>query len=201
MSNPAPHDQLLDFEVRAFTRADGFRFEVSQRKKDWATWDSAPHADEAAEIEAEMQKAGSSIYVPGDARPGGTPELSAATIEALNSRSRCVCGCCHIPDNGACPTFEAQQGGDRCVYCDHAEPCHERDRERQTFNTPTGVGYRDLSPEVARAIIEHNAIDLVEARRMAVRQGIGIIKCAGGCGKPVSVNKGWCRACWEMRQT
>lgn len=33
------------------------------------------------------------------------------------------CECCHVPDHGACRTFEAGFNG-RCVYCDHAEECH-----------------------------------------------------------------------------
>lgn len=33
------------------------------------------------------------------------------------------CACCHVPDYGACRTFERGRNG-RCVYCDHAERCH-----------------------------------------------------------------------------
>jgi hypothetical protein len=53
----------------------------------------------------------------------------------------CECGCCHAIDYGACPTFEAGSNG-RCVYCDHAEPCHERDKDRPFYNGPIRVGVR-----------------------------------------------------------
>lgn len=33
------------------------------------------------------------------------------------------CGCCHVPDYGACDTYEAGLNG-RCVYCDHSLACH-----------------------------------------------------------------------------
>lgn len=62
------------------------------------------------------------------------------------SDSRCECGCCHVPDHGACPTPEIPMpwsGNGRCVYCDHALPCHKRDKNTPTFNTPLGVGFRD----------------------------------------------------------
>lgn len=41
---------------------------------------------------------------------------------------KCKCGCCHVPDNGACPksTYEKGMNG-RCVYCDHGEECHEEE--------------------------------------------------------------------------
>lgn len=55
--------------------------------------------------------------------------------------NRCNCGCCHVHDNGACPKFEAGANG-RCVYCDHGEACHERDKGNQYFNTPLGYGER-----------------------------------------------------------
>lgn len=37
--------------------------------------------------------------------------------------SGCECGCCHVPDYGACDEFERGANG-RCVYCDHGESCH-----------------------------------------------------------------------------
>ena len=33
------------------------------------------------------------------------------------------CKCCHLPDHGACRTYERGMNG-RCVYCDHAKGCH-----------------------------------------------------------------------------
>jgi len=38
-------------------------------------------------------------------------------------QSFCDCGCCHMPDYGACDHFERGFNG-RCVYCDHGEECH-----------------------------------------------------------------------------
>lgn len=71
------------------------------------------------------------------------------------SDSRCECGCCHVPDHGACPKPEIQEGGDRCVYCDHGLPCHKRDKNKPTFNTPLGVGFRDKRLQDA-----HQGIDV-----------------------------------------
>lgn len=59
---------------------------------------------------------------------------------------KCACGCCHVPDHGACPTYECRYA--RCFYCDHAEACHERDKHKAAFNTPLGVGFRD--PKLAK---------------------------------------------------
>lgn len=36
---------------------------------------------------------------------------------------RCSCGCCHVPDHGACDEFVQGFNG-RCVYCDHGDACH-----------------------------------------------------------------------------
>lgn len=54
---------------------------------------------------------------------------------------KCPCGCCHVPDWGACPQFEQGANG-LCVYCDHSKPCHERDKDRKTYNGPLEVGIR-----------------------------------------------------------
>ena len=48
---------------------------------------------------------------------------------------RCKCGCCHVPDHGACQTFEAGMNG-RCVYCDHGIKCHPG--KKKEHNTPLG---------------------------------------------------------------
>lgn len=62
------------------------------------------------------------------------------------------CQCSHVPDLGACPTFEQGSNG-RCVYCDHAEGCHPGDSDH--FNTPLG---QDISTtkatEAASALSE-----------------------------------------------
>lgn len=50
---------------------------------------------------------------------------------------RCECGCCHVPDHGACQSFEKGANG-RCVYCDHGKDCHPGNPKR--FNTPLGIG-------------------------------------------------------------
>lgn len=60
-------------------------------------------------------------------------------------QEKCECGCCHLPDYGACDTFEAGVNG-RCVYCDHAETCHERDKVRPMFNGPLHASYRKAKP-------------------------------------------------------
>ncbi len=52
---------------------------------------------------------------------------------------RCTCGCCHIPDHGACDTFERGMNG-RCVYCDHGEECHPG--TGPYYNTPLSLGNR-----------------------------------------------------------
>jgi len=41
----------------------------------------------------------------------------------MADNQKCECECCHVPDYGACSTFERGMNG-RCVYCDHAEACH-----------------------------------------------------------------------------
>jgi hypothetical protein len=41
-------------------------------------------------------------------------------------QKKCECGCCDVPDHGACLRFE-QGGNGRCAHCDHAKPCHRRD--------------------------------------------------------------------------
>lgn len=50
-----------------------------------------------------------------------------------------------MPDHGACPNYENADwpDGSLCIYCNHGKACHERDKTRPTFNTPTGVGFRD----------------------------------------------------------
>ena len=53
------------------------------------------------------------------------------------NKDKCECGCCHVPDHGACQTFEMGANG-RCVYCDHGKDCHPGDPNK--FNTPLGVG-------------------------------------------------------------
>ena len=55
--------------------------------------------------------------------------------------SKCECGCCHFPDYGACDGFEEGANG-LCVYCDHSEKCHERDKNRPYYNTPLGIRAR-----------------------------------------------------------
>ncbi len=57
--------------------------------------------------------------------------------EFSKNKERCPCGCCHVPDHGACQLFEMGTNG-RCVYCDHGETCHPGDPDR--FNTPLGIG-------------------------------------------------------------
>ena len=37
---------------------------------------------------------------------------------------KCPCGCCHVPDDGACDKFEASMNPKMCVYCDHGKECH-----------------------------------------------------------------------------
>lgn len=37
---------------------------------------------------------------------------------------KCKCGCCHVPDYGACDKFEASMDPAMCVYCDHGKDCH-----------------------------------------------------------------------------
>jgi hypothetical protein len=54
---------------------------------------------------------------------------------------RCGCGCCHSGDLGACDKFELGASG-HCVYCDHGQPCHERDRNRKFYNGPIAYGIR-----------------------------------------------------------
>jgi len=46
-----------------------------------------------------------------------------AVCRERGKHARCQCGCCHIPDHGACQTFE-RGSNMRCVYCDHGEDCH-----------------------------------------------------------------------------
>lgn len=58
------------------------------------------------------------------------------------SSTKCECGCCHVPDHGACDTFEPSADPKQCVYCDHSQPCHERDKDKPYFNMPLGVGQR-----------------------------------------------------------
>lgn len=62
--------------------------------------------------------------------------------QALERTAQCECGCCHAHDYGACPEFELGGNG-RCVYCDHSAPCHERDKNREAFNGPLGIGFRE----------------------------------------------------------
>jgi len=52
------------------------------------------------------------------------------------NQDRCPCGCCHVPDYGACQSFEKGANG-LCVYCDHGEECHPGNPE--SYNTPLGV--------------------------------------------------------------
>lgn len=53
---------------------------------------------------------------------------------------RCTCGCCHVPDHGACDTFERGMNG-RCVYCDHGQGCHPGTGKH--FNLPLATGERE----------------------------------------------------------
>lgn len=94
---------------------------------------------------------------------------------------KCLCGCCHKPDYGACPNFEATEatGFKTCVYCDHGFDCHIRDAGRDYYNTPLGYGSRRIA-------------DVIKA---AQKLKIGSMDCAGGCGRTVSANKGFCLAC------
>jgi hypothetical protein len=61
----------------------------------------------------------------------------------------CACGCCHVPDNGACPKYIAGLN-DRCVVCDHSVVCHRRKGEAppHNWNTPVKVqpNQRHLMP-------------------------------------------------------
>ena len=41
----------------------------------------------------------------------------------LAAMRKCDCGCADVPPHGACSTWERGRNG-RCVYCDHAGPCH-----------------------------------------------------------------------------
>jgi hypothetical protein len=54
--------------------------------------------------------------------------------------NRCDCGCCQVPDYGACDTFE-RGGNGRCAYCDHGQSCHPG--KGRYFNLPLGVGERN----------------------------------------------------------
>ncbi len=48
-----------------------------------------------------------------------------------------TCACCHVPDLGACPTFE-KGDNKRCVHCDHANWCHVKDHGKDgVHNRPT----------------------------------------------------------------
>jgi hypothetical protein len=68
--------------------------------------------------------------------------MSRTSIHSKYAReTKCPCGCCHATDYGACPEFE-EGGNGRCVYCDHAEPCHERDKNRRFYNGPIYAGER-----------------------------------------------------------
>lgn len=54
----------------------------------------------------------------------------------VSEKERCVCGCCHTEDHGACPEF-LEGGNGRCVYCDHGRDCHPGDPAK--YNTLLGV--------------------------------------------------------------
>jgi hypothetical protein len=96
----------------------------------------------------------------------------------------CDCGCCHSPDRGACPTFEPGvpykvKGSSldqvtgvpieqsvvtqivivRCVYCDHQEACHERDKHKPVYNTPLGIGFRESTLEGKRLADIHRTFE------------------------------------------
>lgn len=120
-----------------------------------------------------------------------TPEQAFEAREVVRQRysessdtlpEKCPCGCCHVPDYGACPSFESTQAPfEMCVYCDHKLSCHERDKERPLYNAPLGYGSRRLG-------------DVIKAAR---KLKIGSMDCAGGCGRTVSANKGLCQACMD----
>lgn len=63
---------------------------------------------------------------------------------------KCPCGCCHLNDYGACPTYEIGGNG-RCVYCDHGLSCHSRDSGRRFYNGPVYLGVRPLEAANAKA--------------------------------------------------
>lgn len=63
-------------------------------------------------------------------------------VENKSRSEKCPCGCCHVPDYGACPTFEESASPSMCVYCDHGKLCHERDKHNRYFNTPLHTGDR-----------------------------------------------------------
>lgn len=56
--------------------------------------------------------------------------------------TKCACGCCHVPDHGACDKFEAGAGGTHCVYCDHGPGCHPG--KGKYFNGPLRPGVREV---------------------------------------------------------
>jgi hypothetical protein len=57
--------------------------------------------------------------------------------------TKCPCGCCHVPDHGACDEFEPGGApGTHCVYCDHGPQCHPG--KGKYFNGPLEPGIREL---------------------------------------------------------
>jgi hypothetical protein len=83
---------------------------------------------------------------------------------------RCTCGCCHVPDHGACDTFERGMNG-RCVYCDHGEECHPGSGER--FNLPLTVGVRSVraaDDEVHIPVDQYLRSDTEQGRLYAIRK-------------------------------
>lgn len=65
----------------------------------------------------------------------------------MNDNKACKCGCCHIPDHGACSISMYEKGmNGRCVYCDHGEKCHS-EKFPTSYNLP-----------LENAIIERNPL-------------------------------------------
>lgn len=66
--------------------------------------------------------------------------------------SECNCGCCHVPDLGACLKFEVGGNG-RCVYCDHGKECHPGKGEFANGPLrPLVIGVDPASPEGDRTV-------------------------------------------------
>jgi hypothetical protein len=82
------------------------------------------------------------IYATANKFPAIAPTLQHGGVP-LTLQEKCECGCCHAEDYGACDTYEQGMNG-RCVYCDHSEACHGRDKERPMFNGPLEPGIREV---------------------------------------------------------
>lgn len=57
-------------------------------------------------------------------------------------QQKCVCGCSHVPDAGACREFTPGKNKMFCVYCDHGKGCHPG--KGPYANGPLGVVFIGL---------------------------------------------------------